>query len=169
MTVLSTDRLTLRPVAATDMDDLMPFYVSERGRWHGGGPDTGVGRAWRICAMLLGHWQIHGFGNFIGRTADGQAVTNVGAFFPANWPEREMGWSTLTDTAEGKGYTTEAARAVIRHYREVLGWPTLVSYIDPANTRSIALAKKLGATRDDTAARADPDDLVYRHFGKVTT
>ncbi|MEM6761056.1 MAG: GNAT family N-acetyltransferase [Pseudomonadota bacterium] len=165
MTVLSTKRLTLRPVAAADMDALMPFYLSERGRWHGAGPDAGPGRAWRICAILLGHWQIHGFGNFIGRTGAGQAVTSVGAFAPANWPERELGWSTLSDAAEGQGYTTEAAHAVIRHYRDDLGWDTLVSYIDPANTRSVTLAERLGATRDATAPRPDADDLVFRHFG----
>ena len=158
MTVRATDRLTLRPIAATDMNDLMPFYLSDRGHWHGAGPEAGAGRAWRICAILLGHKQIHGFGNFIGRTNAGEAVTSVGAFCPANWPEHEQGWSTLTDT-------TKAANTVINHDRDELGWDTLVSYIDPANARSFALAEHLGATRDTTAPRPDAGDLVYRHFG----
>ncbi|MCP4820480.1 MAG: GNAT family N-acetyltransferase, partial [Shimia sp.] len=38
------------------------------------------------------------------------------------------------------------------------------SYIDPPNAPSIRLAEKLGAVRDDTAARPDPNDLVYRHM-----
>ncbi len=50
-----------------------------------------------------------------------------------------------------------------RHAYEDLGWETAVSYIDPANARSIALAERLGCTRDDAADRVHPDDLVYRH------
>ena len=41
-----------------------------------------------------------------------------------------------------------------------------VSYIDPGNARSIALAERLGARPDPDAPRADPDDLVYRHTAR---
>jgi RimJ/RimL family protein N-acetyltransferase len=41
--------------------------------------------------------------------------------------------------------------------------PTLVSYCDPANERSIAVAERLGAVRDDLAPRQDPEDVVFRH------
>ena len=42
--------------------------------------------------------------------------------------------------------------------------PTLVSYVDPENTRSRKLAERLGAMQDDTAAKPDPTDIVFRHF-----
>ena len=58
---------------------------------------------------------------------------------------------------------TSAAEAARTHVFETLGWDTAVSYIDPQNARSIALAERLGAVRDDSAARPHPDDLVYRH------
>jgi len=162
---LETDRLILRPIGPDDLDAVTAFLVTDRGRWHGGGPDQGIGRAWRIAAILIGHWHIHGFGNFIARRkSDGRAVTSIGGFFPANWPEREIGWSTLDPDAEGQGYTTEAARAVAQHYRDDLKWPTAVSYIDPENTRSIALATKLGAWRNNAAPRDDANDLVFRHW-----
>jgi RimJ/RimL family protein N-acetyltransferase len=38
-----------------------------------------------------------------------------------------------------------------------------VSYIDPGNARSIRLAERLGARLDRSAAKSDPEDLVYRH------
>ncbi|MEZ5884221.1 MAG: hypothetical protein R3D53_10315 [Paracoccaceae bacterium] len=50
-----------------------------------------------------------------------------------------------------------------RHVRRL---ETLVSYVDPGNDRSRRLAERLGAARDEKAARQDPQDLVYRHFGK---
>jgi len=40
---------------------------------------------------------------------------------------------------------------------------SLVSYIDPENARSIALAERLGAKVDTSALADDETDLVYRH------
>ena len=83
-------------------------------------------------------------------------------WFPADWPETEIGW-IMFEGGEGKGYAFEAAEAARTHVFETLGWDTAVSYIDPHNARSIALAERLGAVRDDSAERPHPDDLVYRH------
>lgn len=162
--VLETERLILRAPEPRDVDAWMDFLITERGRWHGGGPAEGVGRAWRIVAVLMGHWQIHGFGVFVARRSDDDVpVASVGPFFPANWPERELGWSVWRAGDEGKGYAVEAAREVIRHCYADLGWDSLVSYIDPANDRSVALAERLRAVQDDGADRPSPTDLVYRH------
>lgn len=162
--VLQTARMILRAPEPRDLEPWMTFLVSERGRWHGGGPEEGVGRAWRIVATLLGHWQLHGYGPFLGeRKDDGCLVAAVGPFFPANWPERELGWSVLRPEDEGRGYAREAAQAVLRHLFHDLGWATVVSYIDPANARSIALAERLGAVRDPAAERPSAGDLVFRH------
>lgn len=48
--------------------------------------------------------------------------------------------------------------------RDVAQLKTLVSYVDPANTRSCRLAERLGAVPDNHAKRQDPDGIVYRHF-----
>jgi len=73
----------------------------------------------------------------------------------------------MTEAGEGKGYAFEAAQMARDFAYAELGRDTLVSYIDPNNTRSIALATRLGAQRDDTAARPDGETLeetiVYRH------
>ena len=43
--------------------------------------------------------------------------------------------------------------------------PSLVSYIDRDNTRSIRLAERLGAVRDDATATPNGDPcLVFRHL-----
>jgi RimJ/RimL family protein N-acetyltransferase len=59
----------------------------------------------------------------------------------------------------------EAAACARDHAFGVLGWKTAVSYIAPANTRSIRLAERLGAVRDPQAPRfpGEAEVLVYRH------
>ncbi|MEM8789324.1 MAG: GNAT family N-acetyltransferase [Pseudomonadota bacterium] len=162
--VLETERLVLRPPVAEDLAPWVAFLSSDRGRWHGGGSEGGAGRAWRIVAILMGHWQLTGFGVFVCvERATGRALGAVGPFFPVDWPERELGWSIWAPADEGHGYAAEAGRAVIAHAARDLAWDTLVSYVDPANTRSCALAERLGARRDPKAARPEPGDLVYRH------
>jgi len=70
------------------------------------------------------------------------------------WPE-----------AEGRGIAFEAAACLRDWARDVAGLDGLVSYVDAANLWSCALAVRLGAWRDDLAARPDPDDPGFRHFG----
>lgn len=100
------------------------------------------------------------------RLEDGAFVGQVALLKPDHFPELELGWM-LTSEGEGYGYAFEAAEAARDYAYVEMGRDTLVSYIDPMNTRSIALAERLGATRDDSAARPDGESLeetaVYRH------
>ncbi len=91
---------------------------------------------------------------------------DVGVIQPLRFPEPELGW-TLTADAEGKGIAFEAATAARDWYWANTDATSVVSYIDPANTRSRALAKKLGATHDPAAPLPEgetaDETLVYRH------
>ncbi|BBU58844.1 hypothetical protein KU6B_51090 [Mameliella alba] len=53
------------------------------------------------------------------------------------------------------------------HWAWAQGWSTLVSYIHPDNTRSRALAERLGAVHDPNAQLPEgetaQETLVYRH------
>lgn len=159
--ILTTARLTLRPPAPRDWDGFRDWAMSDRARYAGGKQD--LGGAWKAFAAELGHWQIHGFGMWaVTLTGDDTCIGFVGAWYPAHWPEREIGW-LIWGAYEGQGHGFEAARAAIDHAFGPLGWDTAVSYIDPANTRSIALAERLGAVLDDAAQRLDAAVLVYRH------
>jgi len=161
---LQTARLILRPPAPQDWPAFHDFMMSDRATAFGSHKD--LARAFRSFAAELGHWQIFGYGMWA-VTARGEdtALGLVGPWTPPDWPEREVGWMILSGAAEGAGIATEAARAAIRHAYEVLGWPTVVSYIGPDNTRSIRLAEKLGARLDPAAPQPRPADpvLIYRH------
>ncbi|MCY1557462.1 Acetyltransferase (GNAT) domain protein [compost metagenome] len=95
-------------------------------------------------------------------TATGQCVGQVGINHGPLFPEKELGWM-LYEGHEGQGYAMEAAGALRDWAFAERGFDTLVSYCDPANVRSIAVAKRLGAVLDPDAPRQDQEDLVFRH------
>lgn len=164
--VLTTERLTIRAPQAGDEAGLIPFAMSDRAKWIGGGEDCDLGKAWRIFAIIAGHWVARGFGTFIFcDKATGRPIGSAGPWFPGNWPEEELGW-TVWDTAdEGQGLAYEAMQAIRAHAFSHLGWKTAVSYIAQGNTRSRALAERLGCSLDESAPAPDTDTptWVFRH------
>lgn len=165
MTVtLTTDRLILRRPTGDDWPAARAFFTSDRAATLGG-PLT-EGRAWRVFASEIGHWDIRGYGMWsVTRKGDPTAIALIGPWFPADWPETEVGWMVWDASAEGTGIAAEAARAAVDDAYTRLGWSTVVSYIAPANARSIRLAERLGAVPDPDAPQPKPDEpcLVYRH------
>src|SRR3546814_6994841 len=77
--------------------------------------------------------------------ASGEWVGRLGPWEPDGWPAPEIGYGVSARFA-GKGYAFEGAVAACDFAVEFLKWPELMHSIDPANTRSQALAKRLGAT-----------------------
>ena len=164
---LSTDRLTLRPRTRADFDAFAAFYQTDRSR-HVGGP-LPAARVWYGFMAEVGYWATDGFGGWaVERRADGALIGEVCIQHPPFFPEVELGW-TLLDGFEGHGYATEAAEAARDWAFGTRGLSTLVSYIDPENARSIAVAERLGATRDSQARAMDPEDFVYRHRAGATS
>jgi len=165
MIAIETERLILRKPDAACVECLIEFYLSERSAMAGGNvtlPEA-VTRAYSV----LGHWEHRGYGLF--SIYKKESETNVGIagpYFPPGRPETEVGW-VLFDGFEGNGFATEAARAAIGYSRESLQWSNIVHYIDQRNTRSIAVAERLGAILDTNAPQPKPDNpcLVYRQPG----
>jgi len=165
---LQTDRLILR---APQMGDVQPWidFVNSRRAEFVGGPDLGVAKGWRGFAHVAGMWMLRGYGSFVFalKSDPDTPLGMTGPWHPLDWPEPELGWTVWSDAAEGQGFAHEAATAARSFAYDTLGWPTAVSYIDSRNTRSIALAERLGCTLDPAAAtpKGAPDEviLVYRH------
>ena len=157
-----TERLILRAPTLADFEPLAAFYASDRSVYEDG-PYTRKA-AWREFCTSVAAWHFFGFGTFtIEARKTGDWVGEVGLNFPDDYPEHEIGW-TLGAGFEGKGYAYEAASAARDWAYTDAKLPGLVSYIDPANDRSIRLAERLGAVRDDAAPRPEDDPcLVYRH------
>lgn len=160
---LETDRLILRGPEARDFDALRDFMTdADRTRYIGGAAKTDFD-VWNNVMRSIGHWIWHGYGFWtLAEKASGQAVGRVGIVNHVGWPEPELGWHAFA-AGEGRGLVAEAARAIRAHAARVLGLDRIISQIHPDNTRSRALAERLGAVVErETTLLGDPC-LVYRH------
>lgn len=158
---LHTDRLILRAPKLSDFEHWAAFFASPRADHERGRKDRA--EAWRYWAADVALWQLKGYGPFsLEDRATGAYVGEVGIYNPEGYPEREIGWFT-TPEAEGKGYAFEAAQAVLSWAGASFGWSRLVSYIDAENTRSLALARRLGGGIDPTLTGTEPGDVVVVH------
>ncbi|MEM6390587.1 MAG: GNAT family N-acetyltransferase [Pseudomonadota bacterium] len=166
--VIETERLILRAPQAGDEEAFIPFAMSARAEFIGGGAECDLGLAWRIMAIIAGHWTIRGYGSFVlVDKATGTPIGSAGPWHPAGWPEQELGWTIWNADYEGTGLAHEAVLALRHYVYETLKWPTAVSYIDERNARSIALAERLGCRLDKAAEQPKPESpcLIYRHPG----
>ncbi len=162
--LLETERLRFRMVSKDDFEEERAFYATDRSKGVGGPLDARM--VWRTLAFIMGHWVMHGYGLWgLEDKATGRYVGRAGFLNPHDWPEPEIAW-TLMEHAEGKGLAFEAARAVRDFAYGTLGWTTAISLVKADNTRSAALAERLGCWRDSTFQHATEGEVpVWRHPG----
>lgn len=160
--ILETERLIIRQPDSRDWPGIRDVFMSDRAQYIGGPYE--LGRAWRQFAAEVGHWSLCGCGMWaVTDRTSGEFLGLVGPWTPADWPEKEIGWFAA-EAAQGTGVIFEAAQVIVKDAFERLGWDTAVSYISHGNTRSIALAERLGATLDpDAEAPGAYPCHVYRH------
>ncbi len=164
---LATARLRLRAPRIGDFEAYAGILMSDRAAGLGG-PFDRKG-AWDDFCQAVAGWMLRGMGVWTiearaGEARAGGEVLGFGFLWQEYGdPEPEIGW-ILTEAAEGKGHAREAAEAIRAHGFGPLGMATVVSYVDPGNARSAALAERLGAVRDPLAeADLGASIRVYRH------
>ncbi|WP_290558358.1 GNAT family N-acetyltransferase [Aestuariivita sp.] len=158
---IQTPRLTLRAPKLDDLPTLTAFYRTERSHLVGGPLDARA--ASRVMAGTIGQWALRGYGMwYIAGRATDEVLGWTGILFAPGWAEPELGWTVFPE-AEGKGLAFEAALAARDYAAAHLGIHRPISYIEPVNTRSIALAERLGAVRESTGALLGKPCLIYRH------
>lgn len=162
---LTTARLVLRPMTMADFPAYRDFLTGTRTRYMDGPHDAAT--AWHWFCNDVALWALMDLGGLV-ITKDGVAVGTVGLCHPPHFPEPELGWF-LYDGAEGQGFVTEAAAALRDWGLGPRGLPTIVSYIDPDNQRSIRVAERLGARIDPLAATpGNGPTEVWRHVRRAT-
>lgn len=142
---LETERLVLRMFRESDTDAYAEMVGDpEVMRFLGGGQPVPRAEAWRNMAMVLGHWQLRGYGMWaVEEKTTGELAGRVGCWRPEGWPGLEVGW-TLRRSFWGRGYATEAARASIEYAFKTLDQTRVISLIAPENVNSIRVAERLG-------------------------
>jgi len=156
VSTIETERLVLRRPRSEDVDEFLEFAGdAETMRWLGGEPG-GRAVATRMVDGWLRRWEANGVGYFV-VLLDGDAIGRVGlnvwdlavgeisTYARAGEHARpELAWG-LTSRYWGRGYATEAARAVRDWAFRERGIECPISMIEPANTASARVAKRLGA------------------------
>ncbi len=146
---IETERLILKPLAATDYDFLCALWA-QRGVYHYiTGKPMRPEEVWLRLLRDIGHWQVFGFGNWSVRLKDADRPIGVIGIFdykrdikPA-FDAVETGW--VFDSAfHGQGYASEALKGILTHADNTLKLPRLVCMISPENEASLKLALKFG-------------------------
>ncbi len=144
---LTTDRLIMRPFRADDLDPLLAVMITDGVRASLHVPDDfGRAQTWAQLTSFAGLWELKGLGQWaLEERATARFVGRAGLYWrpEPEWPGVEVGW-TLDPAAWGHGYATEAGARAVRYGFDVLGEDTLYSVILPGNTRSEAVAERLG-------------------------
>lgn len=171
--VLRTDRLLVRDWRADEADRHLDMYRRpEVVRFLGSTPtpmpslERALGRIERVrsfnreAPVPCGWWavEVSGSGVVAGTVAvlpieqvagDRAEVTTTGA------SALEVAWHLHPDS-QGRGYATEAARGVLDR-AHAHGAAEVLALVDPANTASLAVARRLGL---------QPRGLSDRYYGK---
>jgi RimJ/RimL family protein N-acetyltransferase len=159
---LTTERLLLRAPLVDDFPAFARLLASPRAHYLGG-PCT-QRAAWGAFCHDVACWELFGHGGLmIDLRSTGESVGQVRINDGPLFPEKELGWQ-LYEGREGRGYATEAAKALRDWATCALRLDSLVSYVHPANLASTAVAERLGATLDPNARKPNSDALVYRHL-----
>jgi RimJ/RimL family protein N-acetyltransferase len=143
---LETARLILRGFTPADVEPYVRMLADpEVARFLGDGQPLHRVDAWRQLAMLIGHWELRGFGLWaVEERASGRLIGRIGCHEPEGWPGFELGYALARD-AWGQGYAREGAAAALAFARRELGRDAIISLIRPANSASIAVAEHFGA------------------------
>lgn len=151
---LRTERLLLRSPRIEDFPEYAAFLASPRAGHMGGPWDARA--AWGMFSHDVACWALFGHGALmIALPETGAVIGQVGINAGPLFPEKELGW-LLYEGQEGRGFATEAAAALRDWAFTELGLETLVSYVDPANGRSIAAARRLGGRARSAGGPARP-------------
>lgn len=161
-----TDRLILRTFDNADWKAMHEHYSDEICIAFTMGRVLTEGESWRAMASIAGHWLLRGYGPYaVEEKSSGAVLGTVGLWYPNDWPEPEIKWA-LTRRYWGRGFASEAARAIVRMAAEFLPHISLISFIHAENTASIRVALAIGAKFEKEVDFRAAKWHIYRHCSK---
>jgi [ribosomal protein S5]-alanine N-acetyltransferase len=142
--VLATERLMLSPVAAHDHAALLAHWIEPRvRRFLFDGTIVSAADVTRVIDESIRSFGLAGYGVWLIRERAGGELAGTAALRPLEDLGLEVMYS-LAPSVWGKGYATEAARAVVDHALGPLGLPEVLAEVDAGNRASAAVAERLG-------------------------
>ncbi len=161
---IETARLRLEPfndshykgLRAMDNDASVMRYISN-------GIVKTPEETWENIRRVQARWQKYGFSWWAIKDKASGAVAGAACLqYLANveGAPLEIGWRLLPEQ-NGKGYATEAAKAIIDFAAEQTGATYLVAVADPENAASQRVMQRLGMTYKATEQHYDVPCVVY--------
>ncbi|HST60903.1 MAG TPA: GNAT family N-acetyltransferase [Longimicrobium sp.] len=165
--VLQTERLVLSGHTRADFDECAAMWGDELvTRYVGGKPST-IEEAWARLLRYGGLWPLLGYGYWLVREREtGRYVGDVGIadfhrdITPALGDVPEAGW-VLAAWSHGRGFATEAVRAVLAWSDANLAAPRTVALIAPENAASIHVAEKCGFREQARGVYKGSETIIY--------
>jgi RimJ/RimL family protein N-acetyltransferase len=165
---IQTARLRLRAHRADDLNAMTTWWQDPVVTRHIGGKSFSREEIWGKLLRYAGMWPILGFGYWaIEELATGDVIGELGfADFKREIEARfaslpEIGW-VLVSTAHGRGYATEAVRAVVAWGDESIDADETMCLISRSNQASIRVAVKTGYIPSDEISYQGTRTLVFR-------
>lgn len=147
---LETSRLVLRAHEANDFEAVAALWGNTRVVRHISAAPSTRAESWARILRYAGLWPISGYGYWaLEEKATGRFIGDVGfadfarELSPAIDVAPEAGW-VLSPSAHGKGYATEAVRAVLGWADAVLDAPRTFCLLAGENEASLNVAHKCG-------------------------
>jgi [ribosomal protein S5]-alanine N-acetyltransferase len=159
--VLTTERLVLRPVTADDQATLLDHWtLPDVRRFLFDGAPLSAAEVAATIEESVRDFTAAGYGIWLilepsrpglarpaslGTALASTALVGTAGLRPLDDLGLEIFYS-LAPSSWGRGYATEAARAVVDHALGPLGLPEVLAEVDEGNTASIAVVARLGMT-----------------------
>ncbi|TAJ96753.1 MAG: N-acetyltransferase [Reyranella sp.] len=172
MTIVTTERLSLRPLLAADAEDYAAMrFHPEVARWLPPAPGTGqegdfVALAHAAIERFAVSWQERRYAPW-GVFHDGRLIGHAGLNFIEQFDGVEVLWS-LHPEAQGKGYATEAARAALAYGFETLELDHVFAITLEENRASRAVMERIGLTYRKRVDYKGFTDIVWYDVERAT-
>lgn len=164
--VLATERLVLRPVTADDYAVLLAHWAApDVRRFLFDGVALSAAEITEAIEDSTRDFAAAGYGLWLIHQKGREDLVGTAGLRPLEDLGLEIFYS-LAPASWGKGYATEAARAVLEHALGPLGLPEVVAEVDEGNSASIAVIERLGMTRFDVVPGLLGPMTRYRKMAK---
>jgi len=170
MTILTTARLRLEPLADIHLEAFNAMNADpEVMRYLTGKPET-LDESRAVIERVKGRWAEVGYSWWAILERDGGRLVGAGAvqnlrreatLLPDMDCPLEVGWR-LRREHQGRGYATEAARAIADHAFGALGADELLAVCHPDNKASWSVMERLGMQPQGLQRWYGKDLLTYR-------
>jgi RimJ/RimL family protein N-acetyltransferase len=165
--VIETERLRLRGHRLDDFDASFAMWADPVVTRHIGGRPFTREEVWARLLRYAGHWALLGFGYWaLEEKTSGEFIGELGfadmkrEIDPPLGDAPELGWALAT-RAHGKGYATEAVRAVVAWGDQHFGPVRTVCIVHPANLASIGVAGKCGYHELQRANYKEHETIIF--------